>query len=293
MKRRDFLFGAAGSLLLALAGCAKRKWGPADTRYAVLDDVAARRDIDVCIIGSGPAGSALAMDLLGAGKRVVILESGSPPGDSLGAMRAMKLDAYETFGLDYPLADTRVRAVAGTTAVWTGRTPRMLCPPISNRTHSRRPGIPGRSGTKSPAILPPRGTHAARGGRAAQQGAGAARRRSARSAAHRHRRNAGRCPARRLTVDFPPFAHALDPESREPIRFARDVLPALSQEPDLALVSGATVTGFTMDPSGRTGAAHASRTYAGNQHELHARSFVIACGAVESARLWMNNAKLR
>lgn len=284
MKRREFLFGTAGSLLLALAGCARRKWSADDTRFAVLEDTAARSDIDVCIIGSGPAGSALAIDLVNAGKRVVILESGSASLDTVETARAQKLDAYETFGLDYPLADTRVRAVGGTTAVWTGRTPRML--PGDFEPHPLTP--PDNPWPLGYEELKPYYRRAEQtlhvvGG---PMRAGRAPRDEDLPGPPLIDISEMRAIAKRagLTVDFPPFAHGPDPVSNEPIRFARDVLPALSRHRNLALVPGATVVGFDIGPSGRAIAAHA-RTYAGIQHEVRARSFVIACGAVESTRL--------
>ncbi len=284
MKRREFLFGTAGSLLLALAGCARRKWSAEDTRFAVLEDVAGRSDIDVCIIGSGPAGSALAIDLLNAGKRVVILESGSAFLDTVGTARAQKLDAYETIGLDYPLADTRVRAVGGTTAVWTGRAPRML--PADFEPHPLTP--PENPWPFGYEELKPYY-------RRAEQTLHVVGGPSRGERAPREEELPGtplidiaemRALAKRagLTVDFPPFAHAPDPARSEPVRFARDVIPALSRHRNLALVSGATVVGFDIGPFGRAVAAHV-KTYSGIQHEVRARSFVIACGAVESARL--------
>ncbi|NNE07305.1 MAG: GMC family oxidoreductase, partial [Gemmatimonadetes bacterium] len=288
MKRREFLFGAAGSLLLALGACARRKWSAEDTRFAVLQDAAARSDIDVCIIGSGPAGSALAIDLLSAGKRVVILESGSAHADTVGMARAQKLDAYETFGLDYPLADTRVRAVGGTTAVWTGRTPRML--PGDFEPHPLTP--PDNPWPFGYEDLKPYYRRAEQTLHVVGSPMGAGR-------APRDRDLPGpplvdisemRILARRagLTVDFPPFAQRPDPAGKEPIRFARDVLPALSRHRDLALVPGATAVGFDIGSSGRVTSVHA-KTYSGIEHEVRARAFVIACGAVETTRLLLRS----
>lgn len=284
MKRREFLFGAAGSLLLALAACARREWSADDTRFTVLDTVAARTDIDVCIIGSGPAGAALAIDLLNAGKRVVILESGSALPDAVETLRAQKLDAYEAFGIDYPLADSRVRAIGGTTSVWTGRTPRML--PADFEPNPLTP--PDNPWPLAYEDLKPYYRRAEKTLRVVGGPLSSGR-------APREddlpgpplvditemRRVAARAG---LTVDFPPFAHGPDLSGKKPIRFARDVLPALSQHRNLALVPGATVVGFDVGSSGRAKAAYV-KTYAGIQHEVRARSFVIACGAVESARL--------
>ncbi len=71
---------------------------------------------DVCIIGSGAAGITLGLELLGSGRRVAVLESGeleaAPSPDALYDLECARL----------PIApDSRVRAFGGTTTVWSGR----------------------------------------------------------------------------------------------------------------------------------------------------------------------------
>jgi choline dehydrogenase-like flavoprotein len=75
-----------------------------------------RLDADVCVIGSGAAGVALARDLAGGPLRVVVLESGGaralPDPDPLYGLEAAALPVP---------THSRVRAFGGTTTVWSGR----------------------------------------------------------------------------------------------------------------------------------------------------------------------------
>lgn len=99
--------------------------------------------VDVCVVGSGVAGATVASKLAGRGYSVVILEAGErfpPPGQRYEQMeRALRpsrsqsevwnvggeRDKYTTSGpIDYPLNQLRVKGVGGTTLHWAGYTPR-------------------------------------------------------------------------------------------------------------------------------------------------------------------------
>ena len=98
--------------------------------------------VDVCIVGSGPAGAVTAARLAARGHDVVVLEAG-PRFDFADRQRRMERylrpahdwtdvwdmggdrDAYTSSGnVDYPLNTTRVKGVGGTTLHWLGLTPR-------------------------------------------------------------------------------------------------------------------------------------------------------------------------
>lgn len=72
-------------------------------------------EADVCIVGAGPAGLAVASGLIGSGLQVVILEAGPLEPD----MENQRLAAGELAGLPYdPLEDVRARAFGGTAHYW-------------------------------------------------------------------------------------------------------------------------------------------------------------------------------
>jgi choline dehydrogenase-like flavoprotein len=80
---------------------------------------------DVCIIGSGFAGTVVGRDLVDSKVRTLMLESGGSLSRWLVDSRLRKLAAYEVSGYtDYPTTRTRARARGGTSNFWTGRSER-------------------------------------------------------------------------------------------------------------------------------------------------------------------------
>src|SRR4051794_41981692 len=77
-------------------------------------------EADVCVVGAGPAGITLALELARLGCRVCLLESGGrAPADAPGELSGGKSVGY----LDYPPAGTQGRARGG------GARPRVSPPP--------------------------------------------------------------------------------------------------------------------------------------------------------------------
>jgi choline dehydrogenase-like flavoprotein len=90
-----------------------------DGSLAPLD---ATEPYDVCIVGSGPAGTVLANALAGRGVRVLMLESGRGLRAWLTDPRLRSLARYEFSGdTDYPLTRTTSRVLGGNSNFWTGR----------------------------------------------------------------------------------------------------------------------------------------------------------------------------
>lgn len=74
-------------------------------------------EADVCIVGGGPAGIAMALDLAGAGVRVTVLESGGHERDEA----IQELYAGDNVGQHYVDLDlTRLRFLGGSTNHWEG-----------------------------------------------------------------------------------------------------------------------------------------------------------------------------
>src|SRR5215471_3648815 len=72
-------------------------------------------ETDVCVVGAGPAGITLALELARSGCRVCLLESGDRADSDAGE----KLSAGKSVGYwYYSLKDTRARAFGGTSVRW-------------------------------------------------------------------------------------------------------------------------------------------------------------------------------
>lgn len=98
-------------------------------------DAARPLECDVCIVGAGPAGIAVALELAAAGRSVCLLEAGGLGHES----RSQALLAGETAGDPYPpLVETRCARFGGATAVWAG-----WCRPLDAIDFERRDWIPG------------------------------------------------------------------------------------------------------------------------------------------------------
>ena len=80
-------------------------------------DVAAEHSAEVCIVGTGPAGLALAGELRGRGADVVLLESGGLVADPAVNV----LNEGGALGLPVGLEEGRARTFGGTGTVWTGQ----------------------------------------------------------------------------------------------------------------------------------------------------------------------------
>ena len=91
-----------------------------------LDQLRSAELYDVCIIGSGPAGAVLGNDLARKGVRTLIIESGWNIQDTMSDERYRGLDAFHSSGdINYPLSATKLRAIGGTSNIWTGRCSRL------------------------------------------------------------------------------------------------------------------------------------------------------------------------
>lgn len=77
-----------------------------------------RLEADICVVGAGIAGIAIARRFIGTGVRVALLESGGL--DYEPAIQDLAAGENLGFGY-YPLKEARLRFFGGTTAIWGGR----------------------------------------------------------------------------------------------------------------------------------------------------------------------------
>ena len=108
MNRREFLRNSAMALAISpfvsIAGCGRKV------------------SSDFAIVGSGPAGIALADKLAQAGRQVVVIEGGQrQPSEALQAMHQVEPGRW---GLPYNFGWTTQRMLGGTTNLWQSHSPR-------------------------------------------------------------------------------------------------------------------------------------------------------------------------
>jgi choline dehydrogenase-like flavoprotein len=94
----------------------------------------AELEADLCLVGAGAAGIAIAQEFIGAGTSVVLLESGglrrSPDVESLNEGESTGMDPSS-------LTEGRGRLLGGATALWAGQ-----CLPPDSATFAERPWVP-------------------------------------------------------------------------------------------------------------------------------------------------------
>lgn len=112
ITRRDFLIGSGVALASSTVSCSHRS--PLDERY------------DLCIIGSGFAGTFLGLRAIDHGLRTVIVEAGSSPQRDGSPESLQESFKFRSSGaLRYPVNGTRAIAVGGTSRHWGGVTTRL------------------------------------------------------------------------------------------------------------------------------------------------------------------------
>jgi choline dehydrogenase-like flavoprotein len=91
-------------------------------------------DSDICIVGAGPAGLALARELSGMHLNICVLESGGLEPE----LRTQSLARAPNLGLPYyPLHANRQRAFGGTLRLWAG-----WCRPLDDVDFQQRSWVP-------------------------------------------------------------------------------------------------------------------------------------------------------
>ena len=91
-------------------------------------------ECDICIVGAGAAGISIARRLIGSGRSICLLESGGLEFDD----KTQSLNDAQNVGRDYyELGGTRLRYFGGTTNHWEG-----FCSSLSSVDLEERPGVP-------------------------------------------------------------------------------------------------------------------------------------------------------
>lgn len=221
---------------------------------------------DLCVVGSGPAGIAVARRFLDGPLGVVMLESGGLEREP----ESRELNAGEVRGETYvDLREPRIRALGGTTGHWSGELGRLGDASFADRPWLGLPGWPiarAEIDSRYDAALD------LCGGAPWPEG--------------RMREPAG------LDREPPPPGGApwlelryRQSRPRAPRRFGRHFRAELAAARSLRVLLHSTVTELRTDePGGRVLAAEV-RGYDGRRATIRARAFVLACGGLENARL--------
>lgn len=102
---------------------------------------------DVCVVGSGPAGSTVAHELANAGYSVCVVESGAnAPSENIHALNALE-------NVGHPIRKNvvnRLRMLGGTSNLWAGR-----CMALAPTDFEARPHVPGSGWPMSYAEIAP------------------------------------------------------------------------------------------------------------------------------------------
>ena len=224
----------------------------------------ARFDADVCIVGAGPAGLAIAGALADSDVRLLLVESG----DVRPRERDQELNRGESAGQRFEgLHRGRVRAVGGSSWAWAGQLARLQ--PVA---FARRPWVPASGWPFPVSEVAPYARQAARFFGLDGPAPGEA----------EYVSPAAPPPA------FDPRVMALD-RSRfaSPVELARTHVPALRRSATVTALLHATVTQLRLTPCGARVEEAEVTSLDGTRATVSARTFVLACGGIENARLLM------
>ncbi|MEO8654258.1 MAG: GMC family oxidoreductase [Ramlibacter sp.] len=221
---------------------------------------------DVCVVGGGPAGIALALSLTGQGLKVLLLEAGNER--EHGPTQSLYDGEVADERLHSPPDKYRQRRMGGSTTTWGGR-----CMPFDAIDFEARSQVPGSGWPISlEDLLPfyPQANALAEAGRFSYD---------ARDAL-------GEAALPMIRGFDSPLVRTNGLERFScPTDFGRRYARRLRVAPDIQVLMGANCTAIRLQPDGRAVRELEVATLAGTRFSVAARASVLAIGGLETARL--------
>lgn len=228
-----------------------------------------RHRYDVCVVGGGPAGIALARRLGAAGRSVLLLESGGTRETERG--RDLNRGSAHPPGSHEPLEENRRRQWGGTSAVWGGR-----CIPYDALDLQKRPWVPGSGWPIDPTELHtyyPEATVLCEAG-------------------------GMDFDARSALPDSPKMLPGLDDDAivthplerwSPPTHFGQRYSADLDRLRTVTVLLDATCSHVQLTPDGDSVDHLRVTNLAGHTRAIRARTYVLAAGGMENARLLLSS----
>lgn len=217
--------------------------------------------VDVCIIGSGAIGIALAREFIGSSYRVAVLEGGGRDWEDASQ------DPYtsEIVGLAHKgVHEGRARALGGTTLLWAGQ-----ALPLYEIDFESRPWVPY---------------------------SGWPIRRTSLDPFYPRAHEVMQLPSVSYEVDSWPISEPpppYDPDLIHPLytqfaavpNFSQKYRTAIQEAPNVTLYTHANVTEIDATPAANAVQSVRVQSFAGKKVVVQSRFFVVCCGGIETARL--------
>ncbi|MEW9573613.1 GMC oxidoreductase [Rhodanobacter sp. Si-c] len=219
-------------------------------------------DADICIVGAGAAGIAMARTFIGSSLRVCLLEGGG----SGGELRSQALYQGDSIGSPpFDPVSSRMRVFGGSCNLWGGG-----CMPLSSLDMSPRDWVPHSGWPLSPADLAPWYQRA-----------------RTFCGIEDHALDGDRfltAPAQ-PPLPFAPDTLVNQIFVRSPVLFGRAYRTELERAGNLTVLLHANLLELEAMPDGKT--VHQARigSLTGRRGTVRARHYVLACGGIENARL--------
>ena len=216
-------------------------------------------ETDLCIIGTGPAGWAIAEELGGTNLRILMLESGG---------RTVEPDVEvlnEVEDVGRKLFNGRARVLGGTSRLWNGR-----CIPFDDIDYERRPWVPGSGWPFSAQSMAPYVNRASE-----HLGSGP------------YYDAWARRPVPRAPSPLPAVNGALMTSTwwENPAYIDFGQVLTTRKHPNVWVLTRATVTHLNTTPNGREVESVEVTDADGKRRTVHARAVVLTAGGIENPRI--------